>query len=415
MLLGRRGALPDRLADCVRLRYVVDKRLKQVAAEAKLPPSVTLTDDLEKPLRDSEINVVVELFGGTGVAKTVIEKALRAGKDVVTANKALLAACGGDLFSIARASGRSIAFEAAVGGGIPIIAAVRNGLIGERIQSIYGIVNGTCNYILTRMSEHGMSYENALAEAQQKGYAEADPTLDVGGHDSAHKLAVLARLAFDVDVRDEDVTRAGISALQQADIEYARSMGYKVKLLATGIRRENGIELRVHPALLKREHPLSSVNGAYNAICVHGDCVGEVVFTGLGAGRWPTASAVVSDICRMALGTYQTEFARLPQFGDVPRVRLVPQDEVKMRYYFRLSCFDRPGVLAQVAGCLGRHNISIASCIQQDMARPGEDHVRVVFMTHEVCEGALRQALTEINKLDCIDGRRTCMIRVQDI
>jgi len=415
MLLGRRGALADRLGAGIELRYIVDKRLDDVARQADLPPAVKLTDDIEAPLRDEAVHVVVELFGGTDIARIVIEKALKAGKDVVTANKALLAECGGELFRLARSCGRCIAFEASVAGGIPVIGAVRDGLVGEHVESVYGIVNGTCNYILTRMSQNGLSYDEALAEAQEKGYAEADPSLDVEGDDSAHKLAILARLAFGVDVVDGDVMREGISTIEPADIEYARSLGYTLKLLATGMRRDDALELRVHPALLRHDHPLAAVGGANNAVCVHGETVGEVVLTGQGAGRWPTASAVVADVCRVALGTYQVNFAELAQFGDVPRVKLVPQDEVQMRYYFRLSCLDEPGVLARVAGSLGKCGVSIASCIQQELAGPGEEHVPVVFMTHAAHEGALQAALKEISEFGCIDGTRTRMLRVQDI
>ena len=415
MLLGRRGALEERIGGRVRLRYVVDLRLKELAAELELPDSVVLTDDIEAPLRDPEVRVVVELIGGLKAARDVIERALRAGKDVVTANKALLADCGSELFALARSQGRSIAFEAAVAGGIPIISALRDGLVGDSIQSVYGIVNGTCNYILTRMSEDGLSYDEALAEAQQKGYAEADPTLDVDGHDTAHKLAVMARLAFGANARAGDVACEGIRGIEPADLAYADAMGYKVKLLATGIRRPEGVELRVHPALLDCHHPLASVGGAFNAVCVHGDCVGEVVLTGLGAGRWPTASAVVADICRLALGTYGADFANLSQFGPIERADVVPMAEVCMRYYFRLCCEDRPGVLAQVAGILGRHGISISSVIQQEVGATAGAHVSVVFMTHKAQEGALQGALEEINGLDCIQGGRTRMLRVQEI
>jgi len=359
--------------------------------------------------------VVVELIGGTGFAKAVIEQALRAGKDVVTANKALLAECGDELFRLARSCGRAIAFEAAVAGGIPIIDAVRTGLVGDRIDSVYGIVNGTCNFVLTRMSKDGLSYEAALAEAQQHGYAEADPTLDVEGHDAAHKLAVLARLVFGVDARGKDVPCEGISRIEQADLRYADALGYTLKLLAVGIRRPGGVELRVHPALLRHDHPLASVSGVCNAVCVHGDCVGEVVLTGLGAGRWPTASAVVADVCRIALGTYNREFAALSQFGDVPRADVLPLRDLRMRYYFRLSCKDQPGVLAQVAGILARHNISISSVIQQDVAASEAGHVPVVFMTHEAQEGELQGALSEINRLEAIEGCQTRMLRVQAI
>ena len=415
MLLGRRGALCQRVGDSVRLKYVVDLRVAELAAELDLPPEVTLTDDVQAAIGDPDVSVVVELIGGVGIARAVIEEALRAGKDVVTANKALLAEHGDELFRLARAEGRAIAFEASVAGGIPIIASVRNGLVGDRIDSVYGIVNGTCNYILTRMNEDGLSYDEALTEAQQKGYAESDPTLDVEGHDAAHKLAVLARLVFGVDVRTADVPCEGITAIEPGDLAYAKAMGYTVKLLATGIRRGGAFDLRVHPALLRDEHPLAGVGGARNAVCVHGDCVGEVVLTGMGAGRWPTASAVVGDVCRMAFGTYARDFARLSQFGDVERVNVMPPAEVSLRHYFRLSCRDMPGVLAQVAGILGRHAISISSVIQQDVAGADGDHVPVVFMTHEAQEGAMRAALRQINQLDCIQGDRTRMIRAQDI
>ncbi|MFW6457278.1 MAG: homoserine dehydrogenase, partial [Planctomycetota bacterium] len=338
ILLGRRGVVADRLDADVELAYIVDKRLQEIKSELDLPESVQLIDDLMVPMQDDEVDVVVELFGGTGAAKEVIEDALRAGKNVVTANKALLAAHGDELYRLARAEGCSISFEASVAGGIPIINSVRASMVSEDIDSIYGIVNGTCNYILTRMSEEGLSYEQALGEAQEKGYAEADPTLDVEGDDSAHKLAVLARLAFGVKVDEEAIDREGVSNIDAVDICYARSMGYTVKLLATGIRSDGEIELSVHPALLQHDHPLAAVDGAYNAVCVHGDSVGEVVLTGLGAGRWPTASAVVGDICQLALGTYQREFARLRQFGDVGNAELRSSHEITARYYFRLSC-----------------------------------------------------------------------------
>jgi homoserine dehydrogenase len=415
ILLGRRGALQQRLGPGIQLQYIVDLRIDAVRSEISPPDSVVLTDEIEQPLSDPDVDVVVELFGGTGVARKVVESALCSGKDVVTANKALLAAHGAELYRLAREEGRSIAFEAAVAGGIPVIGAVRNSLVSERISSVYGIVNGTCNYILTRMSAHDLSYESALSEAQEKGYAEADPTLDVEGHDAAHKLAVLARLAFGVDVEESSIYCEGISDIEPEDICYARSLGYTLKLLAIGIERDGRLELRVHPTLLHHDHPLAAVGGAYNAVCVHGDSVGEVVLTGLGAGRWPTASAVVGDICATALGTYQTDFSELSQFGTVSPADLLPLEEVQGRYYFRLSCDDRPGVLAQVAGILGRQGISIASCIQQDQQPDEYGRVPVVFMTHEATEGALSGALAEINDLESVNGERTRMLRVQEI
>ncbi len=414
ILLGE-GALPDRIGDRVRLKYIVDLRLDEVRRQLQPPDSVTLTNDLDDALTDPDVQVVVELFGGIDAAGALIERALRAGKDVVTANKALLAERGHELFRVARECGRSIAFEAAVGGGIPVIAAVRSGLVADRIERLYGIVNGTCNYILTRMLDRGIAYDQALAEAQQAGYAEADPALDVEGLDSAHKLAVLARLAFGRNVRLEDVHTEGISGVELRDMRYARTMGYTLKLLAIGIPRGDRLELRVHPALLHRDHALALVGGVYNAVCLHGDQVGEVVFTGRGAGRKPTASAVVADVSRTALGTYRTEFAEMAQFGEAPDAEVVPVGEIETRYYFRLDCLDRPGVFAAVATILGEEGISIASVRQQELSTPSEQFVPVVFMTHQARDAAMRRALDRINRLDVVREEATRMIRVEDI
>ncbi len=409
------GPLNARLCKPVRLAYIVETRRRQVVEQLQPPADVTLTDDLDAPLQDEDVHVVVELFGGTTTARRVVQRALAAGKDVVTANKALLAEHGDELYELARQAGRSIAFEASVGGGIPIIAALRNSFVGDRIESLYGIVNGTCNYVLTRMLQGGLEYDEALAEAQQMGYAEADPALDVEGHDTAHKLAVLARLAFGVNVRLQDISCEGITGVDVRDLRYAAALGYTLKLLAIGMRDGERLELRVHPALLRREHPLASIGGVYNAVCVHGHMVGEVVLTGKGAGRPATSSAVIGDIARLALGTYRSDFAGLSQFGRVPDAELVPFGRIRTRYYFRLDCLDRPGVLARVAGVLGEEDISIASVRQQELAEGGEEFVPVVFMTHEACEASMQKALQRINRLDVIRGRNTRMLRVEDI
>jgi homoserine dehydrogenase len=414
MLLGR-GALHSRLARSIHLKYVVDARLDDIREELQPPDDVILTDDLEAPLSDTEVGIVVELFGGTDAARRVVTDALAAGKEVVTANKALLADHGDDLYRLARSNGRCIAFEASVAGGIPVIDALRTALVGDRIERLYGIVNGTCNYVLTRMLELGAAYEDALAEAQRLGYAEADPRLDVEGLDSAHKLAVLARLAFGVDVRTADVACEGIAGVELSDLHYAQALGYTAKLLAIGIQRDRQVELRVGPALLHRDHPLAGIGGVYNAVCIHGDRAGEIVLTGKGAGRVPTSSAVVADIARVALGTYQVEFGELAQFGDVPRADLVPSGEVQARYYLRLDCRDQPGVLARVAGILAQEQISIASVRQQEVAEDAEQFVPVVFMTHTARQGAFRRALDRINRLDVVAGDRTRTLRVEDI
>lgn len=414
-VLTSQDALRERIGDRVQLKYVVDARLDELRPVLQAAAGVQLTDDLEAPLQDPEVRVVVELFGGTAVARTVIEKALRAGKDVVTANKALLAECGDELFRLARARGRSIAFEASVGGGIPVLAGIRRGLIGDRIESIYGIVNGTCNYVLTRMVEAGVPYATALAEAQERGYAEADPRLDVEGIDSAHKLVVLARIAFGVHVDLEDIPCEGITGIDLSDLQYACGLGYTPKLLAIGVRRGRRLELGVHLALLRRDHPVASIGGVYNAVCIHAANAGEIVMTGEGAGRMPTASAVVADVAAVALEKYGAHFSTLSQFGDVPRARLVPVGESERRYYLRMRCVDRPGVLASVAAVLGEEQISIASVHQQEVAAEGEQTVPVVFMTHRAREAAVRRALERLGRLDVVKDRSTRMLRVEDI
>ena len=387
--LVSRGAAADRAGDGIALKYIVDARLDEIRRSLPLPEHVILTDDLDEPLRDPEVGVVVELFGGTIVARQVVESALRAGKDVVTANKALLAEHGDSLYRLARRHGRCIAFEGSVGGGIPVM--------------------------LTRMLESGMPYARALKEAQEKGYAEADPRLDVEGIDSAHKLAVLARLAFSVNLKLQDIPCEGIAGVELRDVQYAQALGYTLKLLAVGIRHEGRLELRVQPALLRKGHPLARMGGVYNAICIHGSLAGEIVLTGQGAGRLPTTSAVLADIVRVALGVYGMQFAALSQFGDVPDASLVPMGHVETRYYFRLDCRDRPGVLAKVAGILGEEDISIASVRQQELASPGEKFVPVVFMTHPAREASLKKALERINAVDVVRGDRTRMLRVEDV
>jgi len=413
-LLGR-SALAARIGDAIRLRYIVDLRLDEIRRELQPPEEVRLTNDLDEPLRDPEVHVVVELLGGTTTARTVVERALRAGKDVVTANKALLAEHGDELYGIARETGRCIAFEASVGGAIPVIAAVRDGLVGDDIESVYGIVNGTCNYILTRMLGAGLTYADALQEAQEKGYAEADPALDVDGIDSAHKLAILVRMAFGVNVSMADIACEGIGEVELQDLEYARDLGYVVKLLAIGRRRGNSVEARVHPTLLHRDHPLAAIDGVFNGICIHGSHAGQVVLTGRGAGRMPTTSAIIGDVARVALGTYQTSFATLSQFGELPHAQLVPFGEVETRCYFRLDCLDRPGVLAKVAGILGEENISVASVRQQEVATAARDQVPVVFMTHVARESSVRRALDRISQLDVVRDGTTRLLRVEDI
>jgi homoserine dehydrogenase len=414
ILLSRRANLDRRLAPLLELAAVVDLEVEALAGALGIPDGVRRETDYEKVLADPAVEIVAELIGGIHPALEIILGALKAGKDVVTANKALLAEHGDEIFRAARAAGRAVAFEASVGGGIPIVAALREAFVGNRIESLYGVVNGTCNYILTRMVEADLSYEAALAEAQAAGYAETPPTLDVEGFDTAHKLAVMARLAFGVRAPLAAIAREGIAGVSLEDIHYARQLGYTLKLLAVGREREDGLELRVGPALLRHTHPLAAIRGAFNAICVNGDAVGQAMLTGLGAGRMPTASAVVADLVSVALGTAGTVFGALSQFGEVPEANLLGPEQIVSRFYVHLLCADRPGVLAQVAGILSRHEISIASCIQQDEEDPS-GFVPVVFMMHEAVEAKMRGALEEINALETVKAEGSRMLRVEDL
>jgi homoserine dehydrogenase len=396
ILLESGDALATRAGVRLNLKYICDTDLKR--PRGIQPPPELLTDSLDRVLSDGSVQIVCELVGGTTTAFTIVEKALRAGKNVVTANKALLAERGMPLLKLAAECGRSIAFEASVAGGIPLLLSVRDGLVANRISSVTGIVNGTCNYILTKMTDGGLSYEQALAEAQQKGYAEADPTLDVGGGDSAHKLTILSWLAFGSPVSFEDVYCEGITRIQPADIRFGLELGYRIKLLAIGRRNGDGcLSLRVHPAFVPRSNPLAHVSGAYNAVMVRGDTVGDTLYYGLGAGQMPTASAVVADLVDTALGRMAITFKRRRLFGETAAtVRSI--DETSSRYYLRFEVLDRPGVLAAITGVLGRHDISISSCLQHEPV--DATHVPLIIMTHQAREGNLRRALAEIESLD---------------
>jgi homoserine dehydrogenase len=334
---------------------------------------------------------------------------LESGKDVVTANKALLAEHGPELFDRARELGRSIAFEAAVAGGIPIVANISQCLSANQIVSLDGILNGTSNFILTKMHEEGTPYAEAVAEAQRLGYAEADPTLDVDGSDAAQKLAILAHLAFGARVDWTDIPRIGIDSVDISDVRFAQQMGYRIKLLAVAELDAAGLELYVSPTLVRRGLPLADVNGAYNAIRVVGDAVGPVMFHGLGAGQMPTASAVVADLIDMAVGRTAITFRTLELWSN-RKARVGPRDYAKStgRFYLRTDVVDSPGVLAQIADILGHYDISIASVLQQERPQ-GSDIVPLVIMTHETMEGSTSKACGAINKLECVRGKTVRM------
>ena len=394
------------------LERVVDKDLKR-KRNCDLPKGV-LTDDLSQVTGDPEIKVVAQLIGGLEPARSIMLELLESGKDVVTANKALLAEHGPELFDRARELGRSIAFEASVAGGVPIVACIGQCLSANQIESIHGILNGTSNFILSEMDTHGTDYASALKRAQELGFAEADPTMDVDGTDVAQKLAILSHLAFGARAHWRDIPRQGIDTLDLADVDYARELGYRIKLLAVAQLVDDRLELHVSPTLVKMGTPLSEVRGANNAIRVVGDAVGRVFFHGLGAGQMPTASAVVADMIDTAVGRTAITFRSLELWSH-REARVAPSDfdTSTGRFYLRLCVEDHPGVMAEIAGSLGRHNISIASVIQHEAGDEDGDIVPLVIMTHETTEGESRRACEEIDGLKCIRGQSVRM-RVRD-
>jgi homoserine dehydrogenase len=409
ILSRQQDILRSRIGPELQLRHVVDvdfAHARQLGLDEAL-----FRDDLDEVLADDAVGVVVELIGGTTAAREVTQRALRAGKSVVTANKALLARHGPELYALARQHDACIAFEAACGGGIPIIRALCDGLIANRIDALYGIVNGTCNYILTSMSQRGVSYASALAEAQREGLAEADPTLDVAGVDSAHKLAIMASFAFGKKIDFEAIPVQGIDALELCDVRYGQELGYVVKLLAIAQRTEKGVSLRVRPVFITKEHPLAWVSGPFNAISVYGHATGHTMYYGRGAGGMPTASAVVADIASVALGVAKEAFARLAIWPDrAEAATQLPIEAVRSRYYIRVMAEDRPGVLAKIAAILGRHDISISSVLQHE---PHDEDkamgVPVIITTHRAVEGPVRKALGEVDALDVIKAGTVCI------
>lgn len=375
-------------------RVAVRDRSKHAAAS--LPDGV-LTDDAGEVVDDPEIHIVVEAIGGVEPARDLIMRAIAAGKHVVTANKELLSTVGADILQAAGAAGVDVLFEAAVGGGIPIIRPLRESLAGDRVHRVMGIVNGTTNFILTRMSETGSSFEEALREADGLGYTEADPSADVDGHDAAAKLAILATLAFGSTVVAADIPREGITRVTAADIAAAHELGYEVKLLAVAESEGARVAARVHPAMLPKTHPLAAVRDVFNAIFVEGENVGELMFLGRGAGGAPTASAVASDVVEIARNIVSG--GRSPLSAGYARVADIrPPDEAPVRYYLVLSVADQPGVLALVAGVFAHHGISISSVRQEG---PG-DQATLVLITHVATEGRHRATFAELESLDVV-------------
>ncbi|MSR77795.1 MAG: homoserine dehydrogenase [Candidatus Omnitrophica bacterium] len=367
-------------------------------------PKQLLTTDAMSVVRDPEVDVVVELIGGTREAYVLVTEALKHGKHVVTANKALLAEYGDEIFALANKMKRWVFFEASVGGGIPVIKALREGLVANRLDSIHAIINGTSNYILTQMTENGKDFKEALAEAQQKGYAEADPALDIEGVDAAHKLAILVRFGFGGRVKFSDISCEGITRISSEDIAFADEFGYRIKLLAIAKKFSDGIEARVQPTLLPAGHMLASVQGSFNAVMVHGDEVGDVLFYGRGAGSHPTASAVLSDLVDLAMrqGSH-FDLGKVPMRAIQRPLKVKSISAILSRYYLRFHIVDRPGVLAKISEILGKHQISISDVIQKE--RSAGSVVPLILLTHDAAEKQVRTAIQTIDKLEIVRGK----------
>ena len=407
--------IASRLGIRLNLKWVCDKN--EAALNALSIPANARTTDAEKVLSDPDVHVVVELIGGTGTAKTLVLDALRRGKVVVTANKALLAHHGEEIFNTAAKSGTSVFYEASVCGGIPIIKALREGFVANHFPLIYGIVNGTCNYILSRMTAEGKEFDDVLAEAQKLGYAEADPSLDIDGGDSAHKATILASLAHGFWTGYENTYVEGIRHITNYDIQMAGKLGYTVKLLAI-IKGDDAVEVRVHPTLIPHNHVLAGVSGVFNGVVVRGDVVGDTMFYGRGAGADATSSAVIADLSDVALNfKYGTTQCVPPFVAHRLNARLRTIEDVKSRYYVRFTVDDKPGVVAKLATILGNAQISIASVMQREAiepkpGQPPSDHVPLIFMLHTSRDAGVQGAIAEIDRLDSVKDK-TVVIRVE--
>lgn len=369
---------------------------------------IVITTQLDDVVNNPEVEIVVELMGGTTTARDMILKAIANGKHVVTANKALIAHHGNEIFAAARAKGVMVAFEAAVAGGIPIIKAIREGLSANKILWVAGIINGTSNFILTEMREKGRDFADVLAEAQRLGYAEADPTFDIEGNDAAHKLTILSSLAFGIPLQTDKVYIEGITKITREDVEYATSLGYRIKLLGIAKRTPAGIEMRVHPTFIPQKRLIANVDGVMNAIVVNGDAVGSTLYYGAGAGAEPTASSVVADLIDVVRALTSDPENRVPHLAFQPDalsdLPILPIEEVETAYYLRMQALDKAGVLAQVAGILGQNGISIEAILQKE---PEGSSAAIVILTHKIVEKQLNRAIESIENLEGIEGKVT--------
>ena len=413
-LMGQNASLiEEKLGTRLRLRKVADRDIttdRGVVVE----PGV-LTQNVDEVLSDPKISVIIELIGGYTVAKEFILKAIENGKHIVTANKALLAVHGEEIYAAAARKGVEVRYEAAVGGGIPVLSAIKGNMAANNFGTVLGILNGTCNYILTKMTQEGADFSDVLKKAQELGYAEANPTFDIEGVDTAHKLAILVTLCFGTRVNFDDIYTEGISAISAIDINYAKEFGFKIKLLAIGKMDGDRVEARVHPTMIPLNYPLADVDGVFNAIRLTGDFVDTVMFYGRGAGMEPTASAIVGDVMAIARNLMVGVGRRSAPLGyldtKLKNLEIKPIGEIIGKYYLRFSALDKPGVLARIAGVLGKNEISIESMIQS--ARIAGETVPIVIMTHEAPESGIRSALEEIDSFDFI-YEKSKLIRIED-
>jgi homoserine dehydrogenase len=413
ILLENSGIMKSRTGLDVKLKRIADKDITTDRG-IRLPEDM-LASDANAVLNDPDIDIVVELIGGIHPAKDFMLKAIKNGKHVVTANKALLATEGNDIFSAARENGVEVGFEASVAGGIPIIKVLREGLVANKMVAIYGIINGTSNYILTKMTDEKVDFSVALGEAQRLGYAEADPTFDIEGIDTAHKLTIISSLAYGIPLSYDEVYKEGITKITAMDIDFASELGYKIKLLAIAKSNNGEIEMRVHPTMVPNEYLISKIDGVFNAIYVEGDAVGSTLYYGRGAGDMPTGSAVVSDIVDIARNIAAGGSARMSgicsgaeKACDVKRIKKM--EDIESMYYFRFSALDQPGVLSKISGILGNYNISIVSVIQK--GRSAVESVPLVVLTHMAREKDVMKAVAEIDALPIV-SEKTLYIRVE--
>ncbi|MEI6205246.1 MAG: homoserine dehydrogenase [Desulfuromonadales bacterium] len=415
MLRENAGVIRDKVGTGIVLKRIADLDITSDRG-VTVDPGV-LTTDVSRIFDDPEISVVIELIGGYEPAKSFVLKSIQNGKHIVTANKALLALHGHEIYTAAARKGVEVQFEASVGGGIPVLTAIKSNLAANRFGSVFGIMNGTCNYILTRMTQEGADFGAVLSAAQELGYAEPDPTFDIEGVDTAHKLAILISLCFGTRINFEDIHTEGISGISGLDVKFAREFGYRIKLLAIGKLTDGKIEARVHPTMIPLHNPLADVNGVFNAIRLTGDFVGPVMFYGRGAGQNPTASAIVGDLIGLSRTMMAGAGRRMAPLGflddTIVTIPVKPMAEIVSKYMLRFSALDKPGVLGSIAGALGTHGISIESMVQTAHEADDAAPVPIVIMTHEAREGSVQQALAEINQLEIICCK-TSFIRIED-